>query len=133
MALRWPADFPDDCPPEEAEPANGVYYRIVKTDPPLLSDFVSIYHLNRPRAEELMARGAITRCELMGLSVYTALKDVETRARRYPQIGNRIVRLTLGPEAGATLPTPRNRDSHHTWWTPEGYNPIDVALVVGNL
>lgn len=26
MALRWPADFPEDCPLEEATPANGVYY-----------------------------------------------------------------------------------------------------------
>lgn len=45
MSLRWPADFPENCPPEEAYPTNGVYYRVVKTDPPELGDFVSLYHL----------------------------------------------------------------------------------------
>ena len=34
VSWNWPADFPDDCPPEDAVPAGGVYYRIVKNDPP---------------------------------------------------------------------------------------------------
>ena len=129
----WPSDFPDDCPPEEAAPANGVYYRIVKADPTQLSDFVSVYHLDRCRAEALITCGAITQCELMGLSVYADLTDAERRAERYPQLGNKIARLSLEPHTGAILSTPRNRDSHHTWWTTDGYSPTDAAVVVVNL
>ena len=42
-SLGWPSYFPDDCPPEQASVPNGIYYRIVRTDPPDQSDFVSVY------------------------------------------------------------------------------------------
>lgn len=135
IAYRWPTDFPPDCPPAAAAPADGVFYRIVKTDPPGLGDFVSLYHLNRELAERRVNRGA-TRCETMGLSIYAELNDAAKAAIQFSDIGDWIVRLTLAPVAGKILPTPRyhpnapqNGDSHHTWWQSESYNPLPNAAI----
>ena len=133
MVLRWPADFPEDCPPDEAYPAIGVYYRIVKTDPPEPGDFVSIYYLNRRRANDMMRRGLETQCTLMGLSVYADANDAIWNARRYHSLGDKIARLTLEADAGKMLPTPRDGNSHHTLWQADGYNPVAIATVVMNL
>ena len=132
MAIRWPADFPDDCPPEEAEPANGVYYCIVKNDPPQPSDFVSLYHRNRRLADRRIKRGA-SQCQTIGLSVYAHENDAVQCARQNTQIGDKIALLVLGPDAGKILPTPGGFESHHTWWHPEGYDPTDAATDVTDL
>ena len=130
MALRWPADFPDDCPPEEAEPANGVYYYIVKNNPPERSDFVSLYRRNRRLAEARTRHGITTLCQTMGLSLLADINDAIYRANRFRGIGSLIARLALIPDAGQILYTPRDNDSHHTWWIPEGYNPTVAATVI---
>ena len=133
MLLHWPADFPEDCPPEQAYLTNGVYYRIVKNDPPEPGDFVSIYYLNRRRANDMMRRGLETQCTLMGLSVYGDANDAVRNASRYHSLGDKIARLTLGAYAGKMLPTPRDGNSHYTWWQPDDYNPVAIATVVMNL
>ena len=133
MLLRWPEDFPEDCPPEEADLANGVYYRIVKNDSPEPDDFVSLYYLNRRLADVRIQSGRVTQCEAMGLSVFADESDAVYWATRISRIGNRIARLTLGPGAGKILPTPREGDSHHTWWQADGYDPTGVATIVINL
>ena len=129
MVLRWPADFPEDCPPEEAQTANGVYYYIVKSDPPEPSDFVSLYHRNRRLADRRIKRGA-SQCQTMGLSVFTLENDAVQCAIHNTRIGDRIARLVLGPDAGKVLPTPGGFESHHTWWHPEGYDPTAAATDV---
>ena len=126
----WPADFPADCPPVSAVPADGSYYRIVKTDPPQHEDFVSLFHLNRRRANAIIRRGAGTQCETMGLSVFAEANDAVEWARRLPQIGSYIARLTLSPCSGKMLSTPREGNSHHTWWYIEGFNPLAASEIV---
>ena len=133
IAYRWPADFPPDCPPEEALPADGVFYRIVKTDPPGSDDFLSQYQQNRRLSDSNIRRGRATQCETMGLSVFADESDAAERIRRYPRIGRRLARLTLGPASGKILPTPRDDNSHHTWWLPDGYDATGIATVVINL
>ena len=39
--MQWPDYFPDDCPPQDAEPATGEVYRVVKQNPPDSKDFMS--------------------------------------------------------------------------------------------
>lgn len=70
---------------------------------------------------------------LMGLSVYADVNDAEWNARRYHSLGDKIARLTLGADAGKMLTTPRDGNSHHTWWQADGYNPVAIATVVMQL
>lgn len=130
---RWPADFPPHCPPGTALPADGVFYRIIKSDPPGPGDFVSQYHHNRRLADRNIRQGSATQCETMGLSVFADENDAADRARRYPGIGSRIAGLTLGPASGKILATPRGNNSHHTWWLPDGYDATQIAADVINL
>ena len=125
----WPTDFPADCPPEAAVPADGTYYRIVKTDPPQREDFVAIFHLNRRRANAIIRRGTGTQCETMGLSVFADANDAVEWALRLPQIGSYIARLTLNPYSGKILATPREGNSHHTWWYVESFNPVPASEI----
>ncbi len=130
MVLRWPADFPENCPPEESSPANGVYYYIVTNDPPEPSDFVPLYRRNQRLAESRIRQGITTQCQTMGLSILGDISDAIQRANRFRGIGNLIARLVLTSDAGQILHTPRDDDSHHTWWVPEEYDPAITVTVV---
>ena len=128
-----PDDFPEDCPPEQALPANGAYYRIVKGNPPTSHDFDSAYHQNPSRAEREIERGRRTRCETMGLSVFSDQRHAIQCASQYPRIGTMISLVTLTNEAGKVLRTGGQFDSHHTWWKSLDFDPITVAQVVHRL
>ena len=133
ISWNWPPDFPDDCPPEQAYPANGTYYRIVKNDPPKSGDFVSVYYLNRGRAMTEIGRGRKTECETMGLSVYTDRDDAANCALQYPKIGDRIASVALTSVSGKVLYTGGRFPTHHTWWKDSDFDPTDVAQVVASL
>ena len=121
VSWNWPADFPEDCPPEQAAPADGTYYRIVRNDPPDASDFVSVYHLNRRRAERAIRRGERTQCETVGLSVYADRNDAVECAISFKGIGDKIARVDLSPEAGKMLKTDGGYPSHYTWWKERSF------------
>ena len=40
--MQWPDYFPDDCPPQDAQPATGDVYRLVKQNPPESRDFIPL-------------------------------------------------------------------------------------------
>ena len=131
---NWPADFPPNCPPNEAGPADGAYYRIVKNDPPKLGDFVSVYHLDQERAEKQVSDGKISLCEIMGLSTFTDEEHARACARQFPRLGSKIAKLSLGKEAGKALSTPRDIwVSHHTWWQATEFDPIASTFIVTDL
>ena len=83
MALRWPADFPEDCPPEEATLANGVYYYIVKNDPPERSaiSYRYIAETGNYGPCDMSKAAIVTECQTMGLSVF-ADQTMPWRERR---------------------------------------------------
>ena len=118
----WPPDFPDDCPPDQAAPANGTCYRIVKNNPPESSDFISVYHQNRTRAEKEISYGRRNKCETMGLSVFTNKSHAVECAQQYPKIGDKIATLALTFASGKMTQTGSAFDSHNTWWKAENYD-----------
>lgn len=107
----------DNCPPEDAEPASGTVYYLVRNNPPQEEDFIpgiekhpSIYG-RRPKDQI---------CQAHGFSVFTDIEDaLKTKRRRNglkdtePAVGE------LTPECGVIKSTPsRTCYSHHTWWPP---------------
>ena len=133
MSLQlWPHEYPEDCPPAEAPPADGMYYRIVKNDPPESSDFVPVYWGNQAQAKKAIKNGERTVCQTMGLSVYADIDYAIECARIFRKIGKSIARVTLGPSAGRAMET-KGLPSHHTWWKCEGFDPTQHAQVVHSL
>jgi hypothetical protein len=41
-----------------------------------------------------------------------------------------IARANLSAEAGKIMPTPRDGNSHHTWWAPAGFDHTAAFIVV---
>ena len=127
----WPTHFPADCPPVDAQPTNGTYYRIVKSDPPDLNDLVSQFLRNQGLAQNNVKQGKATLCETMGLSTFTDINDAVNCFCQIPKLGDKIARLTLGQAAGKVKATPRNFwESHHTWWKNQVFTPTGHVEIV---
>jgi len=124
----WPSFFPSECPPSEAKDASVEVFRLVASDPPTTKDFES-YAQTRPKY--------VGNCKASGLSVFTTRSDVSRYVRRVPgQMQGitapevLIASATLSPEDGKILHTPRDDNSHHTWWAPSGFDYAAAFKVV---
>ena len=126
--VNWPSFFPPKCPPLEAKDASEEVFRLVYSDP-------------HRRAILCLTRRETPRnggnCEASGLSVFKAKSDVLRIVRRVQGMANRnrafgdlIASAKLSPEAGKIMPTPRDGNSHHTWWAPEGFDHAAAFKVV---
>jgi hypothetical protein len=118
--LRWPDFFPDDCPPDDAEPASGEVYRITGRRNPKNRDFLSYREQRGPDAEFSQPE-----CIVCGLSVYRDIEDISRmrlRRRRVPKLRKRlyIAKGLLNPSLGKIKATGHHEKSHHTWWVPTG-------------
>ena len=130
--VTWPADFPTDCPPEQAFDADGIYYRVAKNNPPETGDFESTFHRDYDRAIDAMRKGR-TKCETMGLSVYTDMNDAIKCAGIFRKMGREIVQLTLTRSPVKAALTEGLFESHHTLWVPEEFDLTQHSHVVRSL
>ena len=124
--MAWPAHFPANCPPTSGRPAAGEVYRFVEGAEPEAEDFRSYKELH-PEEDFGAAE-----CKSCGVSVYTAISDLELLARKIPAYRTKpVARGALTADLGVTLPTPsRERRSHVTWWIPLGVEPWKAFRVI---
>jgi hypothetical protein len=130
-SVNWPLFFPPKCPPSEAKDASREVFRLVYTAPPSVKDFESYAEM---RPKEFMGN-----CEASGLSVFTAKSDALRMVRRVQALakqgkpvpaGELVASANLSPKDGKLMHTPRNGNSHHTWWAPDGFDHAAVFKVV---
>jgi hypothetical protein len=110
--MQFPEDWPDDCPPGDSEPADGVVFRLVKNDPPTAADFRTHHETGR-----LPGAPACLRC---GLSVFRVPEDASHMRRLFPRLGRLIAKGMLQAEHGVTKLTTGRQPTHTTWWPAEG-------------
>jgi len=127
--VNWPSFFPPKCPPSEAKDASAEVFRLVHSNPPSASDFESW--------AEMRPKKWMGNCEASGLSVFTTKSDalrivrrVQGMAKGSRALGDLIASVKLSPEAGKLMPTPRDGNSHHTWWAPAGFDHAAMFKVV---
>jgi len=127
--VNWPSFFPPNCPPSEAKDASGKVFRLVSSASPSVSDFESYAQMHPKKW--------MGNCKASGLSVFTAESDALRMVRRVQGIvqgrsapGDLIAFANLTPEAGKLMHTPRDGNSHHTWWAPDGFNHVAAFKVV---
>jgi hypothetical protein len=123
--VNWPSFFPPQCPPLEAKDASAEVFRLVSSNPPAVSDFES-WAQRHPKKW-------MGNCKASGLSVFTAKADALRLIRRVPGMlapGDLIASANLSPVAGKLMHTPRDRNSHHTWWAPAGFDHTAAFKVV---
>lgn len=123
--VKWPSFFPPRCPPSEAKDALAEVFRLVSSNPPAVGDFESWAEKNPNKWSG--------NCKASGLSVFTAKSDLLRLLRRVPGMsapGDLIASANLSPEAGKLMHTPRDGNSHHTWWAPAGFDHTAAFKVV---
>jgi len=108
--------FPPGCPPEDAEDAAGIVYRIVKMNPPESDAFKTHAELGKmPHA---------CPCLRHGLSTLRSYEDACHQRDLFPRLGKLIFAGELQPEHGKTKLTPAKLPTHTTWWV---YEEVDRA------
>ena len=125
--MQWPDYFPDDCPPQDAQPATSEVYRLVKRNPPESEAFIPLREKkpNKDFGEK--------ECQACGLSVLRNTEDALRMRRRAPGMKKRLVaKGTLSPCFGKIKNTPSSRYGrlHHTWWVSTEVQPWSVFRVV---
>lgn len=118
---EWPDYFPESCPPNDASPAKGSFYRIVDEDPPDGEDFLGNLRLQQLglRFKNRKKRWS-DECLAVGVSI---LADRDEALRLRESVGPmRDKAIAYGDITGDGLlkHTPNDPDqlSHHTWWIP---------------
>lgn len=88
------------------------FYRIVKSDPPTLTDFLSDRAKGRPPAVEPARRRLHD-----GLSVYATLAQARRKARAFPMLGRYVAVLRVLDETPLRYErTIASSGGHHTVW-----------------
>jgi len=110
--MPFPSEWPEGCPPTDAQPASGEVFRVVKVDPPTADDFLTFQELGKPDSGKP--------CEAAGVSVFRDAKDARHYCAKFPHLGELIAKGSLSSSHGAIKSTPRNvggkPNSHATWW-----------------
>lgn len=113
----FPDNWPKNCPPNEAQDASGVYYRVGKSNPPATADFKSHVEMNKKsRGDE---------CIRNGLSVFSKQEEARHLIQIFPMLGSHVYQGELQAEHGKVKPTPSDQNPSHTTWWP--YNGVDRA------
>lgn len=106
--MNFPEHWPPHCPPDDAQDAQGVYFRVVADNLPTADSFKSY--------AELGLATAAHPCKRLGLSVLRTLDDAIHQTRLFPKHGRYVCRADLAPEHGKTLATRGTLPTHTTWW-----------------
>lgn len=114
-ALEWPEHFDESCPPRDAVPAEGNFYRLVKKSEISENDVRSGWEKNPSR---YLGLDSEAQCTNMGLSVFGEIEDIEYVRKSCGGMKNRSIALGPIDGAGQMKHTPSGGKSHHTWWRP---------------
>lgn len=126
----YPKNYPESCPPSDAQDANGDYYRLVHENPPSENDLLSNAELGlKPKADE---------CLRLGLSVYGTEQGASATYLHFKNLYGEGVRLgalvakgSLSPKDGKTKQT--FKPPHETWWPYEDVDRGSLFTVVKDM
>lgn len=106
--IEWPDFYPGDCPPADAEDADGIVFHLVTDNPMPQSDlFDTAYH-----REAFLENDE---CIRVSLSCHREEEDSRELREVVPRLSDRkIARAKLMPEYGKLKQT--FTPSHHSLW-----------------
>ena len=116
--MDWVETLPPQCPPSDAVPPEGVYFRAVSADCSE-DDFIPYARLYPKRHY----KGAMA-CKSRALSIYSNMEDC-INATKLPALQNlgqtHIAKVTLTEKDGV-VQKERNKGSHHSWWRTRDFD-----------
>lgn len=122
--MHWPNDFPENCPPNDAQARSIIVYMLISTPIDVEKDFLPLYD-RQPKGQANLREDAWRWCQAKGLSVFENkehLRSIQGNVRRFKN--HQIGRFRITPAMGVLKPTSSlYGDSHRTWWFPVGIKP----------
>lgn len=116
----FPDYYPKNVPPKTALDANGVFYRLVKHNPPTPKCFDNMY-LADPNRLKRYKGVKLTYC--YGTSLYTDESSLDNAFNKFPEgVGDRFVaKGELSPCDGKMLKTGAPDTTHYTVWLVDNH------------
>lgn len=121
--MDWVEKLPPQCPPSDAVPPEGVYYRAVSEEYSE-NDFIPYARLY-PKRKYVGANACISRA----LSIYTNICECvdTTKLPALQKLGQtHIAKITLTEKDGLVQKKCDN-GSHHSWWRSHDFK-IDISV-----
>jgi len=119
--MNFPANW-QNCPPDDASPAAGIYFRVGRGTIPVEDDFRSQAELGKALDGD--------ECLRQGLSTLREYADAVHLRRVNPRLGSIIYKGELNSSYGKSkLTSSRKSPSHTTLWAYIGINKASFFAV----
>ena len=121
--MNWYEQLPELCPPVDAVPCEGTYYRIAKGNPASNGDFFSQRKL---QPNKVFTGLGVDECVARSISLFSDINDA-TRRLKLPKFRNaQIAGVTLEPKDGVMKKT--FSDSHYSWWRSTNFEVSQAKI-----
>lgn len=117
----WAAVLPEGCPPNQAVPANGTFYRLIRSETPTNSDFLS-------QREGAPAKkfSNVSECIARSVSIWSNSQKC-LDVRKLPGMKHRIlVQIDLTPVDGKLMQY--GDIDHYSWWRTKNFKVEAVVI-----
>ena len=121
--MNWYEQLPELCPPVDAVPCEGTYYRIAKGNPASNGDFFSQRKL---QPNKVFTGLGVDECVARSISLFSDINDA-IRRLKLPKFRNaQIAAVTLEPKDGVIKKT--FSDSHYSWWRSTNFEVSQAKI-----
>lgn len=122
--MEWFEELLQYCPPTDASPCKGEYYRISDGDPARSADFFSQRKL---QPDKIFKGQGIDNCIIRAVSVFKDYGDASKRLKLPKFRHSVIAKVTLEPKDGMMKKTFSN--SHYSWWRSKKFNVNQAKII----
>lgn len=118
---EWFEQLPEQCPPVDAQPCSGCFYRIAKGIPTGSEDYFSQRKL---QPEKIFVGEGIDECIVRSVSLFASAEEARKRLRLPKFRNNIIVAVDLSPKDGVIKKT--FGPHHYSWWRTKSFNYTQI-------
>jgi hypothetical protein len=124
MSNKWFEELPEQCPPNDAEVCNGIFYRIANGNPVTSEDFFS----QRKMYPNKVFRGeGIDDCVIKSVSLFSNINEAMKRLK-LPKFKRAVIaEVKLGTTDGMIKKT--FGFAHYSWWRSKSFDVSQSKIV----
>ena len=124
MSYNWFEDLPEQCPPDDAELAKGIYYRIANGNPATSEDFFS---QRKMQPDKVFKGEGIDDCIVKSVSLFSDKSEAMKRMK-LPKFKKAVIaEVKLEAKDGMIKKT--FGIAHYSWWRSKGFHVSQAKIV----
>lgn len=122
VSTTFPTDWPPGCPPQDAVPASGRVFRLVRGSTPSPDDFKSHFD----QGKKVPAK----QCTGRSLSVFRTKQQAAQCQALLQYLGDHVAFGDLSSGHGMTKLSQRKHPGHTEWWPYAGVDPAKILVQI---